>query len=314
MFFTASILVLSIVSPAQARPTPAQPLQPPGQQSSPAPHKPHLVIPKPDAAGGTTPTQAAPPQRADAGARYVLGPQDQLKITVFDEPELSNVYRVDSDGFITFPMISKVAAVGITPAELQDRIKTMLASGYIKNPQVRVEVEGYKSQSVIVSGEVRAPGKVPMTGSMTLIEALAAAGSPTSSASNEVSISRQKRNAAGVVTDENSVDIIRVNLKLLQLGQAGRDIQLQDGDLINVPKAQTFYITGQIRNPGALVWDPGMTVQQAVALAGGLTERGSDRRIKADRFGADGKVGEVSLKLEDKVQANDTIKSPGKIF
>jgi len=312
MFFIASLLALSLAPPAQAQ---SQPLQPPAEEKpTPAPRKPDVVIPIPDAPEGATPVQGATPQRVDPGARYVLGPQDQLKITVFDEPELSNVYRVDSDGFITFPMISKVSAVGITPAELQDRIKTMLAAGYIKNPQVRVEVEGYKSQSVIVSGEVRAPGKVPMTGTMTLIEALAAAGSPTSSASNEVSISRQKRNAAGVVTDENDVDIIRVNLKLLQLGQAGRDIQLQDGDLINVPKAQTFYITGQIRNPGSLVWDPGMTVQQAVALAGGLTERGSDRRIKADRFGPDGKVSEVSLNLEDKVQPNDTIKISSRIF
>ena len=312
MTFFAMLLVLSMASPAGAQ---AQPPQPPAEQKPvPAPYKPEFVVPRADAPGGALPVQAASPQRVDPGARYVLGPQDQLKITVFDEPDLSNVYRIDSDGFITFPLISKVSAVGITPAELQDRIKSMLASGYIKNPQVRVEVEGYKSQSVIVSGEVRSPGKVPMTGTMTLIEALAAAGSPTSSASNEVSISRQKRDAAGVVPDENDVDIIRVNLKLLQLGQAGRDIQLQDGDLINVPKAQTFYITGQVRNPGSLVWDPGMTLQQAIALAGGLNERGSDRRIKADRFGPDGKVRQVSLNLEDKILPNDTIKIPSKIF
>jgi polysaccharide export outer membrane protein len=308
MWFISSIFILSLASLAQAQ---SQPSQPPAEQKpAPAPNEPDFVIP----AGSTAPVQGATPQRVDPGARYVLGPQDQLKITVFDEPDLSNIYRVDSDGFITFPMISKVSAVGITPAELQDRIKTMLAAGYIKNPQVRVEVEGYKSQSVIVSGEVRSPGKVPMTGTMTLIEALAAAGSPTSSASNEVSISRQKRNAAGVVTDENDVDIIRVNLKLLQLGQAGRDIQLQDGDLINIPKAQTFYMVGQIRNPGSFVWEPGMTVQQAIALAGGLNERGSDRRIRADRVGPDGKVKEVSLNLEDKVEPNDTIKIPAKIF
>ena len=312
MLFISSLFVLSLASPAQGQ---SQPSQPPAEQKpAPAPNKPDSVIPKPDAPGSTAPVQAPTPQRVDPGSRYVLGPQDQLKITVFDEPDLSNIYRVDSDGFITFPMISKVSAVGITPAELQDRIKTMLALGYIKNPQVRVEVEGYKSQSVIVSGEIRSPGKVPMTGTMTLIEALAAAGSPTSSASNEISISRQKRNAAGVVTDENDVDIIRVNLKALQLGQAGRDIQLQDGDLINVPKAQTFYIIGQVRNPGSLVWEPGMTLQQAIALAGGLTERGSDRRIKADRFGPDGKVTEVSLNLEDKVQPNDTIKISSRIF
>lgn len=312
MLFLSSLLVLSLASPAQAQ---SQPPQPPAEQKpAPAPYKPDFVIPAPDVPGGSAPMPGTTLQKLDPGPKYVLGPQDQLKITVFDEPELSNVYRVDSDGFITFPMINKVSAVGITPAELQDRIKTMLASGYIKNPQVRVEVEGYKSQSVIVSGEIRSPGKIQMTGTMTLIEALAAAGSPTSSASNEVSISRQKRNAAGIVPDENDVDIIRVNIKLLQLGQAGRDIQLQDGDLINIPKAQTFYIIGQVRNPGSLVWESGMTLQQAMALAGGLTERGSDRRIKADRFGPDGKVTEVDLKLEDTVQPNDTIKVPAKLF
>jgi len=207
--------------------------------------------------------------KSDQPARYTLGPQDQLKITVFDEPDLSNIYRVDSDGFITFPMINRVAASGLTPPELQDRIRTMLASGYIRNPQVRVEVEGYKSQSVIIGGEVRSPGKIPMTGTMTLIEALAAAGSPTSSAASEVIVSRQKRGPNGVVTNENDVEIIRVNLKEIQLGRAGRDVQLQDGDIINVPKAQTLYLTGAVRNQGAIIYEPGMTVQQAIAVAGG---------------------------------------------
>jgi polysaccharide export outer membrane protein len=291
------LLAFSLAQPASA-PTPTLP----AVQTLPPFQSPSGPAPKLD------------PAKGDQNTRYTLGPQDQLRITVFDEPELTNSYRIDSDGFITFPMINKVAASGITPPELQDRIRSMLASGYIRNPQVRVEVEGYKSQSVIVSGEVRTPGKLMMTGSMSLVEALAAAGSPTSAASNEVSVSRQRRLANGTVPDENDVEIIRVNLKLLQLGQAGRDLQLQDGDLVNVPKAQTFFITGQVRNSGSLVWEPGMTIQQAVALAGGLTDRGSDRRIKADRIMPDGKVVEVSLRLEDKVQPNDTIKVSTKIF
>jgi polysaccharide biosynthesis/export protein len=265
------------------------------------------------------PPPAQEPAKPDAAkgeqvARYTLGPQDQVKITVFDEPDLTNVYRVDSDGFITFPLISRVMAAGSTPAELQDRIRALLSAGFIRNPQVRVEVEGYKSQSVIVGGEVRAPGKIQMTGTMTLIEALAAAGSPTSSAASEVMVSRQKRGPNGVVANENDVEIIRVNLKDIQLGRAGRDIQLQDGDIINVPKAQTLYVTGAVRNQGAIIYEPGMTVQQAIAVAGGLTDRGSDRRIKADRIMPDGKVSEVSLRLDDKVQPNDTLKIANKIF
>jgi polysaccharide export outer membrane protein len=149
---------------------------------------------------------------------------------------------------------------------------------------------------------------------MTLIEALAAAGSPTSSAASEVMVSRQKKGPSGAAGNENDVEIIRVNLKDIQLGRAGRDIQLQDGDIINVPKAQTLYVTGAVRNQGQIIYEPGMTVQQAIALAGGLTDRGSDRRIKADRIMPDGKVAEVSLRLEDKVQPNDTIKIANKIF
>ena len=296
-FFVSIILAVSFA----ARPETVQP--PPGQ-----------ALPVLSPAQPPAPSARLDPAKGDQNSRYTLGPQDQLKITVFDEPDLSNIYRIDSDGFITFPMINKVAASGITPTELQDRIRGMLASGFIRNPQVRVEVEGYKSQSIIVSGEVRTPGKIMMTGAMTLVEALAAAGSPTSAASNEISVSRQKRAANGTVPDENDVDIIRVNLKDLQMGRAGRDLQLQDGDLINIPKALTFFITGQIRNSGALVWDSAMTVQQAIALAGGLTDRGSNRRIKADRIMPDGKVKEVSLQLEDKVHANDTIKIGNKIF
>ena len=167
---------------------------------------------------------------------------------------------------------------------------------------------------MIVGGEVRSPGKIQMTGTMTLIEALAAAGSPTSSAASEVMVSRQKRGPNGAPASDNDVEIIRVNLKDIQLGRAGRDIQLQDGDIINVPKAQTLYITGAVRNQGAIIFEPGMTVQQAIAVAGGLTERGSDRRIKANRIMPDGKVVEVSLRLEDKVQPNDTLTIANKIF
>jgi polysaccharide export outer membrane protein len=164
---------------------------------------------------------------------------------------------------------------------------------------VRVEVESYKSQSVMVSGEVRSPGKIPMTGAMTLLEALAVAGSPLSSASSELTIAHLKR------PDARDADLARVNWKDLQLGK-GMDVALQDGDFINVPKARTFFITGQVQHPGEFVLEPGTTVQQAIALAGGLTDRGSDRRVKATRI-LKSKSVEVSLKLEDIVQPGDTI-------
>jgi polysaccharide export outer membrane protein len=276
----------------------------------------------PDAAIAQTPaaqiTQPAKPDTAKPDqatlGRYILGPDDQLRITVFDEPDLTNIYRIGSDGFITFPLVDRIAASGLTIVEFQDRLRAKLADGFIRNPQVRVEVEQYKSQYVIVGGEVRTPGRIPMTGTMTLPEALAQAGSPTSAASTEIIVTHAIRpNPDGTLPDKRP-DSIHVNLKDLQLGTVGRDVFLQDGDTIFVPKAQTFYITGFVRNTGSLVWEPGMTVQQAIALAGGLTDRGSDRRITADRVMPDGKVKEVKLDLASKVEPNDTIKIPSKIF
>jgi polysaccharide export outer membrane protein len=188
----------------------------------------------------------------------------------------------------------------MTLMELQDTVRSKLANGFLRNPQVRVEIESYKSQSVLISGEVRQPGKVTMTGAMTVLEALAAAGSPLPTASSELTIAHPKKPGA-----EGDSTLTHVNWKDLYFGK-GLDVALQDGDIVNVPKAQTFYITGQVRNPGNFVLEPGMTVQQAIALAGGLTDRGSDRRIAASRL-VKGKLTDVGLKMEDRVMPNDVI-------
>jgi polysaccharide export outer membrane protein len=262
--------------------------------------------------------QAPPPPAAASTPNltvYRIGYQDELRITVFGEEDLSQLYRVSGDGFITMPLIGRISAAGTTPVELQDRIRQALAAGFINNPQVRVEVNQYKSQAVFVIGEVRQPGKIQMTGTrMTLLEALALAGSPTSNASNEVIVVHPNRpNPTGTPTPDAEGQRVSVNRKDLELGKAGQDVVLQDGDIINVPVAQRFYIQGMVRNPGYYVLDPGMTVQQAIALAGGLTDRGSDGRITASRT-INGKSDNVRIELKDTVQAHDVINVPSRFF
>ena len=278
-------------------------------QAAEAPQSPPRT---PPAAGAPEAQQPAQPPAAVTG--YTIGPEDLLTITVFGEQELTNKYRVEADGMITFPLIGRIPASGLTIREFQDRLASQLASGYIRNPQVRVEVDQYKSQSVFVIGEVRSPGKITMTGSMSLIEALALAGSPTSAASSELIVVHPRKPTAGAATlPDEDAETSRVNIKDLQIGKAGQDVVLRDGDTIFVPKAQTFYITGQVRTPGAYVLDPGMTVLQAISLAGGLTERGSDRGIKIERI-VNGKRVVVEVKLTDTVQANDTIQIRSRFF
>jgi polysaccharide biosynthesis/export protein len=264
------------------------------------------------ASGQPVPRPAQPPVTDVASAapqdNYVIGAQDQLSITVFEEPELTGKYRVENDGFFTFPLLDRVQAAGRTLKELQSSLTSLLSNGYLRNPQVRVEIDQYKSQRVFVSGAVRTPGPITMSGStMTLLEALALAGSPTPDASNEVIVVHppQPGQAEG--------EPIRVNRRDLELGRAGADVTLRDGTIINVPTAQRFYVDGQVRNPGYYVLDPGMTVQQAIVLAGGLNERGSDRGITATRV-VSGKTTEVALRLEDKVLPNDVIRIRSRFF
>ena len=289
---------------------PAQPSKPAPTKPAPVtPYVPEFVIPAQQDPSGQAPSTAT-------ANSYRIGLNDEIKITVFDEPELSMMYRVDADGSLSFPFIGRVQAAGTTLAELQRRITTMLAAGYIKNPQVRVEINQYKSQFVYVIGEVRAPGKITMTGTrMTLLEALALAGSPTAGASNEVIVVHPLRSETDPRKPgaDSEGSRISVNRKDLELGKAGQDVVLQDGDIINVPSAQHFYITGMVRNPGTYVLDPGITVQQAIGVAGGLNDRGSDRRLKISRL-VSGKLTEVSVDLEEKLQAGDTLMISGRFF
>ena len=296
---TFASLALALACAATAQAQQAQPPATPPQTQTPKPTNPDFEFSKQDG-------QTVPPRQALGGEVYVIGPQDQLSIIVTDEVDLTNKYRVDTDGTITMPYLNRVPVSGLTLAEAQVKIAQMLQAGYLKNPQVRVEVDQFKSRRVMVSGEVRIPGYVTMAGTtMTLLEALTQAGSPTQNASNEVLVMHPSK------PGEKPSDPITVNRKELELGRA--NVTLQDGDIINVPTAKRFYISGFVKNTGYYVLDAGTTVSQAIVLAGGLSDRGSDRRIKIGRV-VSGKMVDISAELTDKVQPNDEIKIPSRIF
>ncbi|MGH9144472.1 MAG: polysaccharide biosynthesis/export family protein [Vicinamibacterales bacterium] len=290
----------------QTQPPAQPPVTAPAQPPTPAPpYKPDFEIPKTDG-GGQPKGEPATPGTPTEG--YVIGPQDNLSIIVSDETELTGKYRVDTDGTISMPYLSRVPLAGLSLAEAQDKITALLKAGFLRNPQVRVEVDQFKARSILVTGEVRTPGKVPLLGAtMSLLEALALAGSPTQNASNDVLVMHPPK------PGEKAPEPIEVNRKDLELGKVGRDLVLLDGDIVNVPVAKRFYISGFIKNPGSFVLDTGTTVGQAIILAGGLTDRGSDRRLTVIRS-VNGKPAEVPVKLEDNVQPNDEIKVKSRFF
>jgi polysaccharide export outer membrane protein len=249
---------------------------------------------------------------------YVIGPQDVLTITVWDQADLSGKFTVESDGSFSFPLVGRIKAAGLTLRDFETELKRRLADGYFKNPQVSVAVDEYRSQRIFVVGEVRTPGSYPLTGDMSLIEALARAGSTTPSASGEVLIVHPP---TGKISDgpllPNQVadaEVIRVDLKRLQEGGLTQNYPLRDGDTVFVPRAETIYVFGQVKNPGAYaLQSKDTTLLQALSLAGGVTDRGAINRVKIIRVVA-GKMTEVKAKLTDIVKPGDTVVVPERFF
>ena len=261
--------------------------------------------------------QAPPPQLpshavaavGESQANYVVGPEDILSVTVFNEAQLSGRYRVENDGHFSYPFLGRVKAGGATVADVAATLRARLADGYLRNPQVTVEVEQFRSQSVFVIGEVRSPGKYMLSGSVSLIEALAQAGSVTQQAGGEVLILHPKDGARrpGAVTPERTdADVQRVNLHEIETGRLSRNVDIRDGDTIFVPKAERFFVTGFVRTPGSYTLEPNMTVLQAISMAGGVTERGSGRRLRVTRV-VGGERKDLDAKPTDLVQPGDTI-------
>jgi polysaccharide biosynthesis/export protein len=252
-----------------------------------------------------TATKASP-----AFTDYVVGPQDVLTITSYDQADLSGKFALEADGTFTYPMIGRVKAGGLTLRGVEGAIKKQLIDdGYFKNPQITVAVDTYKSQRVFVVGEVRTPGTYPLSGNTNLVEALARAGSTLPGASGDAIIVHAGEDAAGptLPTQTDAADIVRVNLRELENGAFELNALLRDGDTIFVPRAQAVYVFGQVKNPGAYnLQQQSTTVLQALSLAGGVTDRGSTSRIKIIRI-VDGDKKELKIKLTDIVQPGDTV-------
>jgi polysaccharide export outer membrane protein len=246
---------------------------------------------------------------------YTIGAQDVLTISVFDEPTLSGKYAVELDGSLSFPLIGRVKAAGLSLRDFESDLRARLAAGYYRNPQVSVAIEQYRSQRVFVVGAVKQPGTYPLTGDMTLIEVLAKAGSTTDGAGDEVMLIRGHGQASPTLPDAGAADdVTRVNLKELQGGPAAaRNLALSDGDTVYVPRAQVVYVFGQVKNPGSYPVQSDTTVLQVLSLAGGVLPTGAMNRLQVIRVVAGAKK-EFKVKLTEGVNPGDTIVVPERFF
>jgi polysaccharide export outer membrane protein len=253
----------------------------------------------------------SPKPAASPVSDYTVGPQDVLTITSYDQADLSGRFAVEADGTFTYPMIGRVKAGGLTLRQVEAQVKQQLKDGaFFTNPQLSVAIEQYKSQRVFVVGEVRSPGTYPLSGDMNLVEALARAGSTLPSASGDAIIVHAVTPGVSgptLPTRDDAPNVEHVDLRELQSGVFSLNAALRDGDTIFIPRAESVYVFGQVKSPGAYaLQQKNTTVLQALALAGGVTDRGSTSRVQIIRV-VSGQKKELNVKLTDAVLPGDTI-------
>jgi len=248
---------------------------------------------------------AAPAPTLAPSMDYVVGAQDLLKITIYGEPLLSGAIRVDNEGSFPFQYLDRVKAEGLTTAQIEKVLRDRLGDGYLRSPQVSVEVIEYRSQSVFVTGEVRLPNKYSLPGNSTLMDVLTLAGSVTSNAGTWVQITHARAGVKGLGPAVTAEYDVRVNLRDIQTGKA-QNIQVQDGDTIFVPKTERVWVVGQVRNSGGIPYEEGMTVFEAISAAGGVTEKGSNNRVEIIRI-ENGRRKSFDAKQTDVLKPGDQV-------
>ena len=122
---------------------------------------------------------------------YRLGPEDRIAITVHNQPDLSSKLTLSADGIVSIPLLGEVRAAGLGARQLAARLEAMLGERFLVDPRVDVQVEAFRSQWVVVAGEVDKPGRISLTGGTRLKEVLGEAGGFRTEAGEEIRISRR---------------------------------------------------------------------------------------------------------------------------
>jgi polysaccharide export outer membrane protein len=210
------------------------------------------------------PTAAEKASRIEPNSsRLVLGPGDELEVTVYGAPDLSGHSRVSADGNISVPLIGYVRVAGLSSSEAEATIEAQLRKNNIVNdPQVSVYAKEYTNSGISVAGEVAKPGFYSAVGPHRLLDVLQAAGGPTDRAADKV-----------VITHRDQMESRTLSISKDPAEMAASNVVLQPGDTVVVPKAGIVYVLGEVTRPGGYVLNStgGITVLQVVAVAGGPT-------------------------------------------
>ena len=250
----------------------------------------------------------APPVPAPVRKLLVLGPGDSVAVQVYGQPDMNATVTVADDGTIPLGLVGAVQVNALSPSEAERRTEKALVDGkFLVNPHVTITVVQSRSQRVSVLGEVGTPGRYPIESNTTIFDLLAQAGGAKDTSASVVFLLRA--DATG------RVERTPIDLTTLADGRSPPpNWKLKGGDSIVVPRAAQFYIFGEVNSPNMYRLEPGMTIVQAIARAGGVTPRGSNTRFELKRKDENHVEQVVKAKLSDPVMADDVIRVKESIF
>ena len=264
---------------------------------------------------------------------YEIGPGDVLHVIVLEQAGLTGEFKVDPEGLLSYPFLGKVKVSGMSTAEVERKLATLLSEGYLRRPRVSVAIKDYGSQLVYVTGEFKSPGPYSLKADRSLLALLTQVGEVTLNAGHEVMVIRppgpdfapsltetpaspsvgSSRPGPPLPGEVPGSEVFRISLRELKAGYPEKNILLQAKDTVYLPKASQVYVLGHVARPGAYRYEEGMTVFQAVLLAGGVTERGSSKGVKILRL-VEGKSKELKPRMDELVLPEDTIRVPERFF
>ncbi len=245
--------------------------------------------------------QAQPAAPAQQRSEYVLGAGDVIRITVFQNPDLTLETRLSETGQVSYPLLGPINLGGMSVAQAEKRVADGLRSGnFVKQPQVSVLVVQVRGNQVSVLGNVNRPGRYPLELADTrLTDILAAAGGVSQGGADIVTVVGSRNGKPF----RSEIDLPGA----FQAAQRTNDVVLANGDVIYVDRAPTVFIYGEVQRPGVIRLERGMTVMQALATGGGLTQRGTEKGMRVHRRGPDGKVQVIQPSMDDPVRDGDVV-------
>lgn len=224
-------------------------------------------------------------------AEYRIGSKDLLDIHVLEIPELNVERRVDDGGTIDLPLLGSFKIAGMTALEARAQLEQVLRSKYVNRANVSVVVKEFANKPITVLGAVVKPGTLNVSGNLSLLQAISAAGGIGTGAGKKIYILRRSDNGLSDVLEVDSDNLLRDPNPIW-------NVPLFPSDVVNIPARTTvrIFCLGEVKNPGALDFDSDdrITLLSVIAKAGGLTDRAS-KTIRIKRKLNDGRDVETKI-------------------